>query len=1133
MRINKLIKRMVIFLLFFAIVINLIPHTANAETTDHKVVRVGWYDSSFCYYDSFGRRCGIDYEYQQKISAYTGWTYEYVEDSWPNLLQMLQDGEIDLLSDVSYKPEREEYMLYPDLPMGTESYYIYISANNREITANNLKSLDGKKIGVNKGSIQESFLKEWADKNDVTLDIVPLTVEESESMNMVVRGEIDGYAAIFSFDTENVIPVSRIGGSDYYYAVNKNRPDLLADLNMALAEIQDEDPYFNQKVSEERLYSERTNALLTPNQEDWIKEHGAIRIGYRDNYLPFCDQDEETGELTGALKDYLARAENNLDNSDITFETIPFDSTKEAIDALEAGEVDCIFPIYLMTYDADQMDLRLTNPAMKTEMIAIMRSSYDQTLSQDSKIKFAVNEGMMNIEAFIKEEYPMSDREEYPGLEACYKAIANGDADCVLVSSYRIPSSEEILKKYKLYSVPTGESMSFSFGIRKWDTEIYFLLNKTAIVTKSEEMDAALASYMRAESKVSFMQFLKENWLIVIAVLTILFSIIIFLLVQKLKSDRMASRQKILLEEAEQVADLKQTISSLLDNMPGMNFTKDAETGVYLACNHAFAKYAKKNSPDEIVGLTPKDLFDEETAERFMEDDKVALSMDEPYIFFGDMPDNEGILKQVKTTKFKYTDDKGRLCVLGMFQDVSETFRISRDNAKTKESYEKARNSGIIFTHMAQALAYGYLDLYYIDLNTEEFIEYRSDVNTGKLSELRRGWHFFEHCQDEILNLIYSEDQEVVSRAMDRKTLVKALEQNDNFMMTFRLMRNAKPCYASMRITRMQDDDRYIILGITDVDEQMKERDVAHRLLEEQVAYNRITALAGDFFCIYVVNPKTGQYREFSSTTGFNMFDLPAEGQDFFSAFREQAVSIVYPEDQNRFVSMLTKDNILTEVNQNGLFTLSYRLKTDGEPRYVQLKAAMVEEKEGLRLIIGVNDIDAQVRQEEEYGRRLAQARIEANIDALTGVKNRNAYKVYEERINAQIEMNSAPEFAITILDVNDLKKVNDTEGHKAGDQYLRDACKIICTTFKRSPVFRVGGDEFCVLSQGDDYARIDELIEQMNAHNEEATENGGIVIALGMARYEKDEKVIPVYERADERMYKNKSVLKAKKQKG
>jgi diguanylate cyclase (GGDEF)-like protein len=203
------------------------------------------------------------------------------------------------------------------------------------------------------------------------------------------------------------------------------------------------------------------------------------------------------------------------------------------------------------------------------------------------------------------------------------------------------------------------------------------------------------------------------------------------------------------------------------------------------------------------------------------------------------------------------------------------------------------------------------------------------------------------------------------------------------------------------------------------------------------------------------------------------------------------------------------------------------------EPRYVQLKAAIVEEQNGSRLVVGVNDIDAQVRQEEEYSRRLAQARIEANIDALTGVKNRNAYRVYEDRLNAQIEMNRAPDFAITILDLNDLKKVNDTQGHKAGDQYIRDACRLICTTFKRSPVFRVGGDEFAVLSQGDDYERIDELVKIVNDHNEEAILNGGIVVALGMARYDHAEKVAQVYERADQRMYENKSYLKEKKQRG
>ena len=78
--------------------------------------------------------------------------------------------------------------------------------------------------------------------------------------------------------------------------------------------------------------------------------------------------------------------------------------------------------------------------------------------------------------------------------------------------------------------------------------------------------------------------------------------------------------------------------------------------------------------------------------------------------------------------------------------------------------------------------------------------------------------------------------------------------------------------------------------------------------------------------------------------------------------------------------------------------------------------------------------------------------------------------------------------------------------------------------------MFRVGGDEFAVLSQGDDYARIDELIEQMHAHNEEALKDGGVVIAVGMARYSGEEKVAPVYERADQTMYENKSELKSRK---
>lgn len=129
--------------------------------------------------------------------------------------------------------------------------------------------------------------------------------------------------------------------------------------------------------------------------------------------------------------------------------------------------------------------------------------------------------------------------------------------------------------------------------------------------------------------------------------------------------------------------------------------------------------------------------------------------------------------------------------------------------------------------------------------------------------------------------------------------------------------------------------------------------------------------------------------------------------------------------------------------------------------------------------------------------------------------------------MDRQIERHRQQDFAIAILDVNDLKKVNDTAGHQAGDQYLCSACKIICNVFKRSPVFRVGGDEFAVIIQANDYEYVDELMKKMRAQNAKAVRDGGIVIACGMAKYENDSCVATVFERADQNMYENKNSLK------
>ena len=312
--------------------------------------------------------------------------------------------------------------------------------------------------------------------------------------------------------------------------------------------------------------------------------------------------------------------------------------------------------------------------------------------------------------------------------------------------------------------------------------------------------------------------------------------------------------------------------------------------------------------------------------------------------------------------------------------------------------------------------------------------------------------------------------------------------------------------------------------------DQVKHRLAEERMEEERIAYTRINSLTGNFLVIYIVVPQTGRYREYSSSTSFENYSIPKEGLDFFAASRENVKKVIHPGDLERFLTLFTMDNVMAEIRKNGLFAINYRLMVDSKPHYVQLKAALVDEKDGRRLIVGVNDIDSVIRQEDEYKRQIEEAQNEVNFDALTGARSKHAYLEDEDKLNIQIKEHDTESFAIAILDVNDLKKVNDTFGHQAGDQYIRDAYSVIRTTFRSSNIYRVGGDEFAVIIMGKDYENVDEIVDKIREHNIQAIKVGGVVIACGMSRFENDESVDSVFERADQQMYENKYKLKASK---
>ena len=136
---------------------------------------------------------------------------------------------------------------------------------------------------------------------------------------------------------------------------------------------------------------------------------------------------------------------------------------------------------------------------------------------------------------------------------------------------------------------------------------------------------------------------------------------------------------------------------------------------------------------------------------------------------------------------------------------------------------------------------------------------------------------------------------------------------------------------------------------------------------------------------------------------------------------------------------------------------------------------------------------------------------------------------VSDGTLDALMQQQKAEPFAVVWCDLNGLKAVNDTRGHQAGDEYIREACRAICNVFKHSPVYRVGGDEFVAVLTGADFENRASLIERLEAANDEHIRSGGVIIACGMAelRRESDSCFGTVVERADAAMYEDKKRLK------
>ena len=380
-----------------------LPVKAAAETAPAKVVRVGSFEDTFNYVNERGARKGYGYELLETLSGYTGWQFEYVTCDWSDCFEKLKNGEIDIMGDISYTEDRAEEMLFSDEPMGEEKYYLYADFSRTDISASNFKTLNGKKIGVLMGTEPEEMLTEWEEKHGIKTEHVNISDNEDVKQKLA-NHEIDCFVSLEeAFWAElGISTMTRVGESRIYYAINKDRPDIKEELDYAMSVLDEADPFYTADLYK-RYFSLDYTPILTGEEKAWLKEHGAIRMGFLTGDSGVSTYDPATGEITGTITDYIQFAAGCLGNQELEFQIVGYDSIEAKLDALKSGEIDMIFHFDQNPNLAEEYRVACTSTTWITNLMAVTNKEH---FNESKANRIAVPQNKLSLKKYLAFYYP-------------------------------------------------------------------------------------------------------------------------------------------------------------------------------------------------------------------------------------------------------------------------------------------------------------------------------------------------------------------------------------------------------------------------------------------------------------------------------------------------------------------------------------------------------------------------------------------------------------------------------------------------------------------------------------------------------------------------------------------------------
>ena len=543
-----------------------LPVKAVAETAPIKIIRVGSFEDTFNYCNEKGTRKGYGYELLQTLSGYTGWQFEYVTCDWSDCFEKLKNGEIDIMGGISYTEDRAEEMLFSDEPMGEEKYYLYVDLSRADISASNFKTLNGKKVGVLMGTEPEVMLTEWEEKYGLKTQHVNISNNEDVKQKLA-NHEIDCFVSLEEslWAELGISTITRVGKSGIYYVLNKDRSDLKEELDNAMRALDEAAPFYTADLYK-RYFSLDYIPILTGEEKAWLKEHGAIKMGFLTSDSGVSTFDPATGEFTGVITDYIQFAADCLGNQELEFQLVGYDSKEAELDALKSGEIDMIFHCDQNPNLAEEYHFACTNTTWTSNLMAVTNK---QHFNENNVNRIAVPQNKLSLKKYLAFYYPQWEIVDCDTQEDAARLVKDGQADCFVTG---ISSENKYSKKYSFYSVPLVNPVRSCFAVNSGNRSLLSILNKTIKAMPVNMLAGALAMYKSSARKVTLSDFIKDNFFMVLLVSSIAVAVILLTILKLLRKARKA--EAAARKAANDTQELNAKLQIAVENAESANHAK-------------------------------------------------------------------------------------------------------------------------------------------------------------------------------------------------------------------------------------------------------------------------------------------------------------------------------------------------------------------------------------------------------------------------------------------------------------------------------------------------------------------------------------------------------------------------------